>query len=457
MWTALFLCFPPAQEAAPAPVRTFAALLERALEQDDPEALYAAANADFRQAVPLATVRQIVRTVRGACGSELQLEVDPAGWDAAGMQHVLRAAGAARAAVFRVSFDAGGQVAGLFQQFEAPVWNAAELDAATASWEGDWGYAAASLPAGGAPARRAAAAAGRSLFPLGSIFKVYVLAEFARRVGLGELDWEQPLAVREEWKSLPSGTMQDEPNGSAFPLREYVRRMIGISDNTATDHLVQFLGRAEIEARLAACRNSAPERNQPFLTTGEMFALKGLPESAPAGLAELAAAWRDGDAGARRRLLAAAEEAWAEYELEERRASAGLNYLLRTLEAREHVEIEWFAAPGDVVDLYLAAAADALYSPAASAVFREGLAYGAALYVGPWIRYHGFKGGSETGILTLAVLVTLEDGRTAAARVCRCGFAPGDPEVAQETVDLVNALARGLLEGRLGTTVESGR
>ncbi|TAH38701.1 MAG: hypothetical protein EYC70_04855 [Planctomycetota bacterium] len=450
MITALLLL--ACQEPA-GPLGSFTAVLGHALAEDDPEALYDTTSAAFQEQVPLRTIRTVVTAVRQTCGAPLELEVDPAGWERGGFQHLVRAAGPRRVALFRVSLDAEGRVAGLLQQFEAPVWSAEELVAALDSWPGDFGVAGACIPAGAEPPRRFERHAGRETFPLGSIFKVYVLAEVARRIGSGELSWDQPLALREEWKSLPSGTMQNEPAGAEFPVREYVRRMIGISDNTATDHLLWLVGRDAVEAGLAACRNSVPERNQPFLSTRELFFLKGLPDSAAAhggDLGRLAADWKDTDPAVRRAWLAEATEVWAEGDTAQLRASAAIGYGLRSLAAPAHLEIEWFAAPEDLVALYLEAAADRLYTPGASAAFREGLAYGAPLYQGPGVSYHGFKGGSETGVFALSLLLRLDDGRTAAVCVCRSGFPPADAALPQASVDAATALARALLEGRVG-------
>ena len=49
--------------------------------------------------------------------------------------------------------------------------------------------------------------------------------------------------IRDELDSLPSGTTQDEPPGTGLPVRELALRMIAMSDNTATDHLIDLVGR----------------------------------------------------------------------------------------------------------------------------------------------------------------------------------------------------------------------
>jgi len=68
--------------------------------------------------------------------------------------------------------------------------------------------------------------------------------------------------------------MRNLPEGERFSLLHYAERMISVSDNTATDHLIHRLGREAVEAELTVLRNSAVARNEPFLTTREPFALE---------------------------------------------------------------------------------------------------------------------------------------------------------------------------------------
>ena len=107
-----------------------------------------------------------------------------------------------------------------------------------------------------------------------STFKLYVLGELARQVEVGTAAWDEPLAVQDRLKSLPSGGMLYEPAGREFPLRYYAERMIADSDNTATDHLIARLGRESVEAVQAVMGHTTPELNVPFLTTREWFAIK---------------------------------------------------------------------------------------------------------------------------------------------------------------------------------------
>ncbi len=109
---------------------------------------------------------------------------------------------------------------------------------------------------------------------IGSGFKLYVLGELARKIEAGEVTWDDELEINDDWKSLPSGIMQDEPAGTPFTLQHYAELMISISDNTATDHLLRALGRQNVEAIQAEMGHAEPGVNVPMLTTRELFALK---------------------------------------------------------------------------------------------------------------------------------------------------------------------------------------
>jgi len=101
---------------------------------------------------------------------------------------------------------------------------------------------------------------------VGSTFKLLILQELQSQIAAGQRQWDDVVTLREEWKSLPSGFLQTWPAGSALTLESLATLMISQSDNTATDHLLNIVGRDRIEA--------LSERNRPFLTTREAFVLK---------------------------------------------------------------------------------------------------------------------------------------------------------------------------------------
>ena len=124
--------------------------------------------------------------------------------------------------------------------------------------------------------------------PLGSAFKLWVLAELARQVAADERHWADVVKVGAP--SLPSGVLQTWPAGSPATLQTLATLMISISDNTATDTLLTTLGRAKVDAMAEGAGGSVP-----VMTTREMFALKGD--------AALAKDWGAGSVVDRRALL----------------------------------------------------------------------------------------------------------------------------------------------------------
>ena len=109
--------------------------------------------------------------------------------------------------------------------------------------------------------------------PVGSVLKLYVLAALGTAVKSGTVSWTQQLTVTPELKSLPSGVLQDRPDGTRVSVQDVATGMISISDNTATDMLIHQLGRPAVEAELHAAGMVDPSRNEPFLSTRETFIL----------------------------------------------------------------------------------------------------------------------------------------------------------------------------------------
>lgn len=123
----------------------------------------------------------------------------------------------------------------------------------------------------GAPERLFAHQPDRPL-AIGSAFKLFVLAELSRQVQSGIHRWSDVVTL--DRQSLPSGLLQDWPQGAPLTLHSLAALMISISDNSAADTLIYRLGRERIEALLPVLGVAAVERNRPFLSTYEAFALK---------------------------------------------------------------------------------------------------------------------------------------------------------------------------------------
>jgi hypothetical protein len=231
--------------------------------------------------------------------------------------------------------------------------------------------------------------------PLGSMFKLYVLATLANEVKSGRLSWGQEVALTPELRSLPSGVEQIEPAGTGFTVNQLAQLMISSSDNTAADELSAVVGRSALEDQVATTSADA-SLDLPFLRTRELFVLKyaDYPHYANAYLALPDAA--------RTAYLDNIVDQVPLSDVDINAASGG--------SPRAISSIEWFASPADICNLY-----SQLYSYASSpalAPVSTALSYnndGITLAPSAWPLLW-FKGGSEQGVLTLSCLARRANG-----------------------------------------------
>jgi hypothetical protein len=230
--------------------------------------------------------------------------------------------------------------------------------------------------------------------PLGSMFKLYVLGALADSIESGEIGWNDPVTLEEGRFSLPSGITQTEEPGSERTVRMLAQRMIEISDNTATDHLIALVGRSAVEAIQAEMGQAEPSLNIPFLTTRELFQLK-LRE------ASILAEYVSGDVDTRRQVLSELTSR----PLPELRSATGWVAPVEVLAA------EWFASPLDLCHAWVDLANRSIRSglePLDDIVSANpGLADETHVWNEIW-----FKGGSEPGVLGTSWYLTTDDGRS---------------------------------------------
>lgn len=206
---------------------------------------------------------------------------------------------------------------------------------------------------------------------VGSAFKLAVLHAVAVACEDWRLSWDRVVSLDPAWRSLPSGILQDWPEGTPLTIAALANFMISVSDNTATDALIHLVGRANVEAISA--------RNTPFLTTREAFILKGGDNGA------MRRDWLVADATGRRALL----DHSADMPLPR---SDGL--------AREvTAEVEWFFTTQELCAL--------LEATQHLAPFR----ISAGMVPGRQWSSVAYKGGSEPGVLNLSALVVAESGQ----------------------------------------------
>ena len=223
---------------------------------------------------------------------------------------------------------------------------------------------------------------------LGSTFKLYVLAALAEDVKADRRKWTDVAALTE--KSYPSGRLQDWPQGAPLTLHSLASLMISISDNTATDQLIAVLGKTRILKLMMDSGHADPGANDPFLTTRELFMMKGGPDSR-------VAAYRAGDAAVRSAIL----DSLANQTVSLDAVNAGFAGGPKAL------DIEWFASPADLAKLlaYMRRTAD----PAGFEIMAINPSATPAILAN-W-NYLGFKGGSEPGVINLTWLLTDKAGR----------------------------------------------
>lgn len=227
---------------------------------------------------------------------------------------------------------------------------------------------------------------------IGSAFKLYVLAELIREIEAQERQWADVVPLDDSARSLPSGFLNKWPPGAPLTLYTLAALMISQSDNTAADQLIRLLGRDKIEKILPVLGHKQPDRTIPFLTTLEMFKLKGEPGGSL--IAEYAAA----SPADRLKLL---NGTVAEFSRDAIALSSKPNHI---------TDVEWFASTSDL--------ADAMHwlldhtQDKATAAARKILAInpGVTLSKEDW-KYVGYKGGSETGVINMTYLLQTRDNR----------------------------------------------
>lgn len=219
----------------------------------DPGASQSLFSEGFLQQVPFARTAEIVTDFAAKCGTLEAVRVS----DRPG-RYTLQTARCELPTA--IHLDPEGKIAGFW--FGAPARRGTSVDevlGALRHFDGAVSYAVfenGNLIASHAPDESLA---------VGSAFKVVVLAALRERIEAREARWADVLELSARHISLPSGRLHRMPLGSPLTLHTLAAAMIAQSDNTATDMLIEFVGRERLEAMSGA---------SPFLTTREFFQLK---------------------------------------------------------------------------------------------------------------------------------------------------------------------------------------
>jgi hypothetical protein len=259
--------------------------------------------------------------------------------------------------------------------------------------------------------------------PGGSIFKVFVLLALVWAVDDGRAGWTDVLTTGPETRSLPTGEMQDLPDGTRATVAQVAYNMFARSDNTASDLLLRHVGREAVEAAVERAGHSRPELLRPFVTTREFFDIGW-------GHPDTLRAWEHGSEATRRALLDAHDHP----------AEVSVADLAHPAHTRG---LDWWMSGRDVAAA-MAALWDAGRARAVGDPLPEILAANPGLEVDrdAWPR-STFKGGSSPGAVMFAWLLEDPDGVEHIV-------------VLQQRCSVVGVLRDGLPLRRLGDSIIHG-
>ena len=268
----------------------------------------------------------------------------------------------------QIVLDTDGKIAGLW--FGDYAQNAANLQEAVAAFESFEGNVSVLVIQDGTAV---ASLNEQNPLAVGSAFKLAVLSALQDQINAGQHSWADTVNLQPGWKSLPSGILQTWPDNAPLTLQTLATLMISQSDNTATDALIDVVGTDAIEAK--------SPRNQPFLTTQQLFKLKN-----PANQ-DLLDAYRaaTNDPDAQRNILTSLNE----------REFPDVSVFSGNPVAPD---IEWFFTTSELCDL-MQDVADLPFMSVNPGVANPD----------NWQRV-AFKGGSEPGVLNLTSHLTANDG-----------------------------------------------
>lgn len=203
---------------------------------------------------------------------------------------------------------------------------------------------------------------------VGSAFKLYILKALDQQVKAGKIKWNDLVKIEAGSKSFPSGILQDWPVGTSLTLESMAALMISISDNTATDHLFNLVGREEMTRIL-------PRTYNPAFNTLELFKLKVF-------FPEIGKKFVEADMNGKLQILA--DLATKELEFD-----SSLEKLKNWQKPLMIDKLEWFVSARDLCDT--------IFHLKESSLLKINPAYG-LVDKKDWETV-GFKGGSEPGVL----------------------------------------------------------
>ena len=87
--------------------------------------------------------------------------------------------------------------------------------------------------------------------PTASTIKLPIMVELFAQAAEGKLDWNQKLELTDQDKVSGSGVLTELSGGDSLPIRDLMHLMIVVSDNTATNLILNRIGGNAVNARMA--------------------------------------------------------------------------------------------------------------------------------------------------------------------------------------------------------------
>lgn len=228
-------------------------------------------------------------------------------------------------------------------------------------------------------------------FAIGSSFKLFILGLLADDVNADRRGLDNVMRLRADLVGPQHSEMAFWPVDSPVTLQTLALKMISISDNTATDHLIYLLGRENIERQMVVMGNQHAEWNRPLLMTREMTMLRDKKAGLPGR------EYQKLDEAAKRKFLD--------------RYTGVLDYDKIDFDAGAYDVAEWYATPLDMANALAWLKNNTREEQPANAL-RGVLAVETKLPHDAKIwPYVGFKGGSEDQLLAGNWLLKNRNGR----------------------------------------------
>jgi beta-lactamase class A len=229
-------------------------------------------------------------------------------------------------------------------------------------------------------------------FAVGSTFKLFILGTLAEEVNADRRSLDNVMLLEKRLEGPPSSEMANWPVGSPVTLNTLALKMISISDNTATDHLLYLLGRQRVEQQMKVMGHAHPDWNTPLFSTRDMVELRNKKLDLPGK------EYNQLDASAKRKYLSD-------------HYSGMPNYDAVDFDTAAYDVAEWYATPMDMAKA-LAWLKTNTSDDEPARLLRAILAVDPKLphdkAVWPYV---GFKGGSEDQLLAGNWLLQNKSGR----------------------------------------------